>query len=142
MLPEIEPGAGLERREDLRIQLARGELAIELHEDDLGQEEPRRAGELARQQLGDEHLGPLARAAELDDIEPEIVRLHEGRDGATLTEGQYVTSSTNRAQHEALTLPESLGLRGKDRSFIPRLARAGTRASSTSRPMSASSQWL
>jgi len=122
---EVQPGAGLERGEDLGIQLALGELAIELDKDDLGQEEPRGAGELPRQQLGDQHLGPLARAAELDDIEPEIVGLHEGRHGAALAEGQDITDGTDRAQPAARSLPGPTRL---EKKIAHRSAKAADRA--------------
>ena len=58
------------------------ELAVEIDEDQLGHEEAGGPRDLAREQLGHEHLGPLARAAELEDVEAEIVGFDEGWHGA------------------------------------------------------------
>jgi hypothetical protein len=95
--PEVEPGARLERHADLGIGLARGELSVEIDEHELGHGEPGRARELTRHELGHEGLVPLPRAAQLHDVEAEVVRLDERRHRAALPERKHVADGSDGA---------------------------------------------
>ena len=58
--------------------------------DELGHGKPERARELAGDHLRDERLRPLPRAAELEDVEPVVVRLDERGQRAALAQGRHV----------------------------------------------------
>ena len=75
--PRLRPTAREQQVLDLGIGLGATDRGIELDQDELGHGKPERAGDLSDDHLRDERLRPLPRAAELEDIEPVVVRLDE-----------------------------------------------------------------
>ena len=93
------PAAGLNGNEataseqqvlDLGIGLGATDRGIELDQDELGHGKPERADKLSDDHLRDERLRPLAGAAELEDVEPVVVRLDERGQRAPLPQGRHV----------------------------------------------------
>ena len=63
-----------------------------------GTAQAERAGELARDDLGDERLHPLPRAAELEHVEAVVIGLHQARERAPLAQRRDITRGGHRAQ--------------------------------------------
>ena len=87
---EIEPGTGLDQMLDFRIRLGAGEVRIEVDENDLRHRQAQRAADLSCHHLGDERLGSLARAAELEHVQPVVVGLDDRRERAPFAQRSNV----------------------------------------------------
>ena len=87
---EIEPVAREKQVLDLRVGLGAADRRVELEQDELRHRESERARELPDDHLGDERLRPLARAVELEHVQPVVVRLDEGGERPTLPQGRHV----------------------------------------------------
>ncbi len=61
----------------VRLPLAEARVEVDGHQSGHGQSEP--PPELAADDLGDQRLRPLARAAELDDVQAVVVGLDDRR---------------------------------------------------------------
>ena len=87
---------------------ARPMRGIELDDGELRHREARaRARELAGDDLGDERLAPLARAAELEHVEAVVVRLDDSRQRPALAKRGHVTRRGDRRNFIAETLQSS-----------------------------------
>ena len=69
--------------------------------DELGHRRSRAPRDLARDDLRDEGLRPLAGAAELEDVEPVVVGLDDRGQRAALAQRRDVARRLDRAQHRA-----------------------------------------
>lgn len=94
---QVQARAAVEGVEDLRVRLGRGERTVELDEDDLGHREAHCPRDLARQELGDQRLLALAGAAQLHDVEAEIVAFDERGDRAAFFERHHVARGRDGA---------------------------------------------
>ena len=72
------------------VRLGLRERGVELDEHQVRDREAETAADLARQELRDERLPALAGAAELDDVQPVVVRLDEGGHRAALAQGRHI----------------------------------------------------
>ena len=96
---EVDPRAGRDQLLDLRVGLGRAERRVELDQHQLRHRQPEAAGQLAGHDLGRQRLRPLARAAELQDVEAVVVGLDDGRQRAALAQRGHVARGGHRAQH-------------------------------------------
>ena len=74
---EVQALARHEQILDLGIRLGATECRVELDEREPRDEQPERARELAGDDLGEERLAALSRAAKLEDVEAVVVGLDE-----------------------------------------------------------------
>jgi hypothetical protein len=96
--PEVEPRAGPQQVLDLLVRLGPPEHRVDLDQHQLGDRQAERAGQLADQHLGDQHLAALAGAAELHDVRPEVVGLHHPGQRAALAQRHDVPGRGDGAQ--------------------------------------------
>ncbi|MNT20103.1 hypothetical protein D3C72_1554000 [compost metagenome] len=75
---QVQALAGADQVLDLRVGLGAGELAVQLHEQDLRNRQAHRACHLARNKLGDQRLWPLAGTTELEYGHAVVVGLDHG----------------------------------------------------------------
>jgi hypothetical protein len=98
---EVQPGAPIERRENLGIGLGRGECAIEIDQHELGHGESQRSPDFSSDELRDQRLFALACAAQFDNVKTEIVRFEERGDRAALTKRHHVPLGADGAEERA-----------------------------------------
>ena len=94
---EVRASAGLDELLDLGVGLGAAERGIEVDEDELGDGQAERAGQLPGDDLRHERLDALPRAAELHHVHAVVVGLHDPRQRATLAQWGRVPGRANDA---------------------------------------------
>ena len=95
--PEVQPAALPDQVVDLLVGLGVAERRVDLDPDEVGHGQADRACQLAGQPLRDERARPLPGAAELDDVQPVVVRLDEAGQRAALAQGRHVARGDRRS---------------------------------------------
>jgi hypothetical protein len=89
--PDVDAMTRAQEVLDLRIRLGAAERRLDVHERELRHRQPEGAREQPHDDLRDERLRPLARAAELHDEEPSIVRVDDGGQRPALAQRLHVS---------------------------------------------------
>jgi hypothetical protein len=87
---EVGAAAGPDQVLDLGIGLGPRQVGVELDEDDLGNRQGQGPCDLAGEELGDQRLGALAGAAELENVQAVVVGLDHGRKRPALAQRRDV----------------------------------------------------
>ena len=96
---EVDAGAGAEQVLDLRVGLGARQLAgSSARVTSSGTGRPSRRAELADDDLGHERARPLPGAAELGDVEPVVVGLHQPGQRPALAQGLDVARGGDVAE--------------------------------------------
>jgi hypothetical protein len=99
--PEVQPGAAVEGRENLRVGLRRGERAIQIDEHQLRHGEAECSADLTRDELRDQRLLALPGAAQLDNVKTQVVGFDQRGHGAALAERHHVPLGADGAKERA-----------------------------------------
>ena len=109
------------------IRLVSAQCRVNLHEDQLGDIQPKFAADLTRDQFSYQSQRPLPGAAKLYDVHPKIVRGNDRRKAAALAQRRYVLRRYDHPELHALKCKGGLASRAdrrKDRaearSFLER----------------------
>ena len=95
--PEVEATAVPDEVLQLLVGLGVAEAGVDVDDDDLGHRQADRTGDLPGQPFGHERARALARAAELHDIQPIVIRLDEPGQRATLAQRRDVAGRRDMA---------------------------------------------
>ena len=108
--PEVEAAALADQVVDLLVGLRVAERRVDLDPDEIGDGQADRPRQLPGQPLRDEGARPLTGTAELDDVQPVVVRLDQPGQGATLAQGRHVARGNDGPHHaaERSGLPDQL----------------------------------
>jgi hypothetical protein len=96
---EVETDALAQEVLNFGIGLGLRQPLVDDGEDDLRDAQAEEAGQLAGDQLGDQRLHSLARAAELDDVRAVVVALDDRRQRAALAQRRHVFGGGDGAEH-------------------------------------------
>ena len=100
---EVEPAARLHEVVDLLVGLGVAQVRVDIDERQVRHGQPDGARELAGQPLGDERPRTLAGAAELDHVQPVVVRLDEAGQRTALAQGRDVAGGGDHRRHPGET---------------------------------------
>ena len=94
---QVQPGAVVDEGVDLGVGLGAGQIPIELGEHQLRHRQAERAGDLARDQLGDQRPDALAGAAELQHVQPVVVGFDDRRQRSAFAQRRNVAGDGDGA---------------------------------------------
>ena len=97
---EVQAGAGLEEITDFRVGIVAAEEGVDFYEDEFRYGKAESTGDLSCNEFSDQCQRSLACAAELDDVQTEVIRLHDCGQGAAFPERENVTRGVDGAKHQ------------------------------------------
>ena len=111
------PRRPLEQVLDLPVRLGPGERGVELDQHQVRDRQPEAPADLAGQQLRDERLPAVARAEQLDDVQPVVVRLDQRGHGSALAQGRHVARRDHGPEHRPSVGPPDRALCGRSPAY-------------------------